>query len=505
MENLINNWINKNDENEILDLSNLNIKILPKLPQNLKKLNCSNNQIENLSVSYLKHLIYLDCSNNQIENLSVSYLKHLIYLDCSNNQISMLTWNTFNPSLEFLNCSNNKITLLDVQSLHNLQTLICDNNLRIRYLILIHLQKLNFISIKNTGLKLHSIDYNLQIKNLIQDLFPLKYIDIETYNKFYIENIDKCFLNKTYRINYTNLNKWAIETLEYKLNFDIIYFIYAFIKTLTHISFKVFYDNVCKLGYKLVELINTFTNKNIVFLTLTIEKSNNWVLLLIWKIIYPSLINNNYYIINDYNYICKISNPIIIYLDDCSYSGNQITKTVEIINELPFYKFLNNNFYIFTVYITDYALTKFNVNNLNIFYIEKLNNFKDNLNEDEKLCYNRILQNEYLQNLWLLTQSDGICNVYFDHKLASGVSIFQSLLAFGLTPQNNSYPLISGCENVYTPNKIQHIYDEYLDDLIMDLNQSLNQKVCPVSFYKTINYTYNNETINNFDELYKTI
>jgi hypothetical protein len=413
----------------------------------------------------------------------------------------MLTWDTFNPSLEFLNCSNNKITIFDVQSLHNLQTLICDNNLGITYLILIHLQKLKFISIKNTGLKLGNIYYNLQIKNLIEDLFPFKYIDIETYNKFYIENIDKCFLNKTYRINYTNLNKWAIETLEYKLNFDIIYFIYAFIKTLTHISFKVFYDNACKLGYKLVELINTFTNKNIVFFTFTINKSNNWVLLLIWKIIYPSLINNNYYIITDFNDIYKISNPIIIYLDDCSYSGNQITKTVEAINQLPFDQFSNNNFYIFTVYLTDYALTKFNVNNLNIFYIEKLNNFKNNLNEDEKLCYNRILQNEYLQNLWWLIESDGICNVYFDHKLASGVSIFQSLLAFGLTPQNNSYPLISGCENVYTPNKIQYIYDEY----DMDLNKTLNQEACPVSFYKTINYTYNNETINDFDKLYKTI
>jgi len=66
-----------------------------------------------------------------------------------------------------------------------------------------------------------------------------------------------------------------------------------------------------------------------------------------------------------------------------------------------------------------------------------------------------------------------------------------------LTPNKNSYPLITNCETVYSKDKIKYINDgEY------DLNDSLKNDVCPTAFYKTIQFTYNNESINNFEKLY---
>ena len=506
---------------------------LPVLPNNLNELYCYDNQLTILPV-LPNSLEFLKCSYNKLTTLP-NLPNNLTTLDCSNNKLTTLP--DLPNTLYTLDCSNNELTTLPELPV-NLQHLDCSCN-EINNLDISNLQNLKYIDIAKNYLNLNNITVNDEnIKNQIIKQIYFTYINLQKFNDFYNENINKCFITTTYPINYDNLNKWKNEILDEPNNipFLLTNFVYAFTKTLTHISFKTFYDNACKLGYKIVELINSFKslsmtswnsrgifknnedeltpngvfkNKNIVIYNFDITISNNWVLLLIYKILYPTLIdtsNNTKIYIMDGSQMSdlnnKIKNPIVIYIDDCAYSGNQI---INIRNS-----HLKNvkDIYICNVYITDYALKKFNVNKLNVIYIEKLNNFKDNLNESESNTYVKIVNNKYLNKLWLLDQCEGICNVYFDHKLASGASTFQSLLAFGLTPTqdinkrkfNNSYSLISGCESVYTTDKIK-----YINDNLFDLNESLNQKACPISFYKTIQYTYNNQIIKDFKDLYTSI
>ena len=482
---------------------------LENLPPNLQKLNCSNNQLTTLP-TLPPNLVELYCNENELTTLP-TLPANLVELNCSYNNLSQLP--TLPLNLTSLQCNNNLLTTL--QNLpHTLKYLDCSDN-ELNNLNISKLQNLKDINIAKNYLKLNNININhndIDIKKQIKEQLYFNYINLQKFNDFCNQNADKCYIKDedSYLINYTNLTKWRNEILDEPniVPFLLTDFVYAFSKTLTHIRFKTFYDNACKLGYKIVQLINGFKNQNIVIYNFDISKSNNWVLILIFKILYNLIDNtnrNNIYIM-DYTQMnsvnTKIKNPKVIYIDDCGYSGNQIMN-------IRRYHLQNvKDIYICNVYITDYALTKFNVNKLNVIFEEKLNNFKDKLEEHELKTYNKILQNEYLQKLWLLERSDGICNVYFDHKLASGVSIFQSLLAFGLTPTNNitksnfnnSYPLISKCENVYTADKIK-----YINDKLFDLNESLHQKACPVSFYKTIQYTYNNKLIKDFTNLYNDV
>ena len=59
----IKNWIKNNDPDQILDLSKLGLKFLPNLPNNLRRLDCSRNQLTQLPD--LPHCLRLDCSDNQ--------------------------------------------------------------------------------------------------------------------------------------------------------------------------------------------------------------------------------------------------------------------------------------------------------------------------------------------------------------------------------------------------------------------------------------------------------
>src|SRR5438067_2056340 len=78
----INEWIQNNDPDQVLDLSKLSLKVLPNLPNNLKKLNCSHNQLTQLPD--LPHCQSLSCRKNQLTQLPV--LPHCQKLCCDYNK-----------------------------------------------------------------------------------------------------------------------------------------------------------------------------------------------------------------------------------------------------------------------------------------------------------------------------------------------------------------------------------------------------------------------------------
>jgi hypothetical protein len=129
-----------------------------------------------------------------------------------------------------------------------------------------------------------------------------------------------------------------------------------------------------------------------------------------------------------------------------------------------------------------------------------------------------MVSNQLYNDLFILDQAENICNIYFDHKLASGVSTFQGIIAFGLYVkpeykliESQKYtdgeiynlkfkmlneikpiPLIKGCEEIYTADKMRYLYDGNYD------LQTSGKGICPVAFYKTIKYSvYDLEGINN--------
>ncbi len=118
----IQNWIQRGNVDDILDLSFLRLTSLPDLPSSLKILYCYNNQLTSLPdlPSSLKILI---CDNNKITNLP-NLPSSLQKLSCSNNYLTSLP---DLPSLQKLSCSNNKLT--DLPNLpSSLKILHCNEN-----------------------------------------------------------------------------------------------------------------------------------------------------------------------------------------------------------------------------------------------------------------------------------------------------------------------------------------------------------------------------------------
>jgi len=135
---LINEWKIKNDTNEILDLSDLELTSLPELPLTLLKLNCNDNLLTG-TFSIPSGLTLLMCSKNEIDKFEFSDDSELENLDCSNNLLSnkeehheedgeIYAEIDFPLKLKILECSGNNIKFLHINKLVNLSYLNCENN-----------------------------------------------------------------------------------------------------------------------------------------------------------------------------------------------------------------------------------------------------------------------------------------------------------------------------------------------------------------------------------------
>jgi hypothetical protein len=93
-----------------------------------------------------------------------------------------------------------------------------------------------------------------------------------------------------------------------------------------------------------------------------------------------------------------------------------------------------------------------------------------------------------------------ISALYFDHKIADAVSTFNKIYylapLFNCTISNVNIPFIEGC-NIKIPEDID-VYDKY----IAVENATIN-KLCPVVFYKGIEYTFNGKKVDKNLTLYE--
>jgi hypothetical protein len=314
------------------------------------------------------------------------------------------------------------------------------------------------------------------------------------FDKFYKQNVSRLEMPKgvNYPISHNNLNIWLSNIQKIP---QLTKFGYEFAQTLTHISFAEFYENLWKLGITLLQKFTTnkdpSVNKNGVYIYIgsNPQKSNLWCVLLLWSTIKPIV----------KGLLTSIDNNIsdtILYIDDCSYSGNQVLKFIN--NTFPAHNgnFINN-LIVCNVYISKNANTLIS-KKCNVIFINELPNFDNNIINN--------ITNKKIREFLKLT--DNLTNVYFDHKLASGLSIFQGILAFGLyPPTTNDFDeyewrkkmpiksLIRGCEDFYTNTNIGYLYLDS-NDFHEDYKSS-----CPMPFYKTIKYTYDSQIISDLENL----
>jgi hypothetical protein len=184
-------WINTNNDSEIqvneavaysdsIDASYKLIKNLTGIEAfiNIKKLNCSGNQLPTLDVSKNTALTTLYCAFGKLSTLDVSKNIALTDLRCNSNKIMALDISK-NIALTYLNCGTNALTTLDVSNNLALTTLGFYSN------------KLKIVDIsKNTALTTLNCSLNLDLTIDISKNLALTTLDCG-YNKLSTLDISK--------------------------------------------------------------------------------------------------------------------------------------------------------------------------------------------------------------------------------------------------------------------------------------------------------------------------
>ena len=96
----------------------------------IESINCSNNQLDSLSLNGLSNLKALVCSNNKFTNLNLNGLNNLEYLDFSKNKVATIDLSGVS-NLKHVDANNNKLTSLDISGLSGLEYLNCSNDISI--------------------------------------------------------------------------------------------------------------------------------------------------------------------------------------------------------------------------------------------------------------------------------------------------------------------------------------------------------------------------------------
>ncbi len=135
---------------------------------NLKKLDCSRNNITSLNTASLTGLQQLDCSYTMLTALDVSMMPNLQILVCYIAPIANLNISNLS-NLQLLHCAYNEITSLDLSTVPNLKTLYCYAN-SLSTLDLSNCPLLQYLDCTGDNLTLLNVD----------GLSQLEYLDCNT-------------------------------------------------------------------------------------------------------------------------------------------------------------------------------------------------------------------------------------------------------------------------------------------------------------------------------------
>lgn len=210
-------WIHIGNVNKELNLSNLKLTSLPKIPSEVKYLVCIDNYITKIE-ELPTELVSLNISKNDILELCPLPPK-LNYLNCYNNKLSKLP--SLPLHLNFLNCGRNLLT--ELPSLpKNLTNLICLMNQLTDLpklppkLTLLNVKDNHLTLLKNLPNTLQTLNCSKNdIVEMTQKLSHLKILDISKnrVNKLYLSpNLIelKCKYNQLFHLDLKNLSKLTV-------------------------------------------------------------------------------------------------------------------------------------------------------------------------------------------------------------------------------------------------------------------------------------------------------
>jgi Leucine-rich repeat (LRR) protein len=158
------------EEENYLDFSNLDLSIIPILPQNLENIDylfLNDNKFNKIEfdLNFFKKLTVLDLSDNPIEEI-LCLPPNLIELVCNNCEIKNIC---FHPTIKKIHCMNNKLLSLEEYPL--LEDLQCGNN-KLNYIP--SLINLKFLSCFENPIQNFNHLPNLKVLNCANTLFEGK-------------------------------------------------------------------------------------------------------------------------------------------------------------------------------------------------------------------------------------------------------------------------------------------------------------------------------------------
>jgi len=264
-----------------------------------------------------------------------------------------------------------------------------------------------------------------------------------------------------------------------------------------HVSFTEFftkYDDICNeindhLSKNKYEQIVMYVNSD-----KKLKKSNFWLSLYIFprlKLPFEKLfICTHFEVLDTLDFSKK---TLIIVPDDASYSGTQMEQNLIVVSE---FKFTDLDIMLAVGYVSEQARDRI-----------KLRFPKSRLlicDATEYFPIFRIDENEEDE----LSEKRNLYTIYFDHKLPDMVSIYQVHygigLGFGEEKDFNYVPmsLIKGCETYkYISENPYVISRNETKARIVDLQDEVEDKMCPYPPYKQISYKFRGENINNLQRL----
>lgn len=132
----------------------------------MKTIDCSNNQLTELSTFRCYSLETIDCSNNKLDFLNIGLLydnydekpKVLKSVNVSNNQLTQLILPDECPALETLNISNNQLTELpDLSTFAALEELNCEDNAITNTLSIVNIPTLQTLKTEGNDLQVLNV------------------------------------------------------------------------------------------------------------------------------------------------------------------------------------------------------------------------------------------------------------------------------------------------------------------------------------------------------------
>ena len=325
----------------------------------------------------------------------------------------------------------------------------------------------------------------------------MAFLDPVLFRKFCDQNQENLTSDmKTYPIDYENFEIWVNRHPEGTPR-EVAK---RFRDASRHVSFTEFfrkYDDICS---EINEYLSENEYDQIFFYVNTdssLKKSNFWLALYM----FPRLelpvdklfIGTKFDLLTDLD---RSKKTFIIVPDDASYSGSQMRGNLFQISN---FNFTHMDIILAVGYISQEArdLIKNQFPKTNILTCDATEYFPIfKIDRDE------------MSQLYEYTK---LYTIYFDHKLADTVSIYQLQYGIGLgfgTEFNSKYvpmSLIKGCKNYegVTNEKLQ-LMSSNLYERPVDL-QSITPNMCPFPPYKKIMYTFDGKVVENINIFYKGI